>query len=128
MEPDELLIKWEESYKKGLLSFWILLLLHERPSYPFEMRPLIEEISQKTISADDNSLYRALNRFQELGIVDSQTQPSSQGPARRYYHLTPTGLRLLTRFVERNIQVFALPQVADRIRALLAQPLAEESK
>ena len=75
-------------YKKGLLSFWILLLLHERSSYPFEMKPLIEEISQGTISADDNSIYRALNRFQEVGIVSSETQPSSQGPSRRYYSLT----------------------------------------
>jgi hypothetical protein len=33
----DLLTKWEESYKKGLLSFWILLLLYERPSYPYEM-------------------------------------------------------------------------------------------
>jgi len=31
MEVDALLLKWEEAYKKGLLSFWILLLLHERP-------------------------------------------------------------------------------------------------
>ncbi len=83
MDEETLLAKWEETYKKGLLSFWILLLLRERPSYPFEMRPLIEEISQGSISADDNSLYRALSRFQELGIVSSTTQPSSQGPDRR---------------------------------------------
>ena len=45
METDALLLKWEEVYKKGLLSFWILLLLNERPSYPFEMRPLIPPVS-----------------------------------------------------------------------------------
>jgi PadR family transcriptional regulator, regulatory protein PadR len=128
MEINELLTRWEESYKKGLLSFWILLLLHERASYPFEMRPLIEEISQGSISADDNSIYRALSRFQELGIVDSQTQSSSQGPARRYYQLTRSGRELLKRFIERNIQVFGLPDVAGRIDALLAQPLGEEPK
>ncbi len=126
MDEDTLLAKWEETYKKGLLSFWILLLLRERPSYPFEMRPLIEEISQGSISADDNSLYRALGRFQEVGIVASQTQPSSQGPDRRYYHLTPTGLRLLQRFVERNIRVFESPAVAQRIQAIAALPVKEE--
>ena len=66
METDALLLKWEESYKKGLLSFWILLLLYERPSYPFEMRPLIEEISQGSITVDENSIYRALNRFEDV--------------------------------------------------------------
>ena len=34
---DQLLFKWEGVYKKGLLSFWILLLLDERPSYAYEM-------------------------------------------------------------------------------------------
>jgi DNA-binding PadR family transcriptional regulator len=127
MECDDLLLKWEETYKKGLLSFWILLLLHERPSYPFEMKPLIEEISQGTISADENSLYRALTRFNEVGIVDSETQPSSQGPARRYYHLTDTGRELLRRFTERNIRVFEAPQVAARIEAIGSKISTEDN-
>ncbi len=126
MTEDPLLQKWEENYKKGLLSFWILLLLHERNSYPFEMRPLIEEISQGTITADDNSIYRALNRFQEVGLVSSETQPSSQGPSRRYYHLTEKGFRLLRRFVERNIRVFELGPVATRIASVCASPSLED--
>ncbi len=121
MADDALLQQWEESYKKGLLSFWILLLLHERSSYPFEMRPLIEEISQGTITADDNSIYRALNRFQEVGLVSSETQPSSQGPARRYYRLTQKGFRLLRRFIERNIRVFEMDAVASRIASVCAK-------
>jgi PadR family transcriptional regulator PadR len=118
MDVDELLQQWEANYKKGLLSFWILLLLAERPAYPFEMGTLIEEISQGNMSADDNSLYRALNRFQSLGIVTSQTQPSRQGPYRRYYTLTDQGRRLLERFIQRNILIFETPAVADRIRSV----------
>jgi DNA-binding PadR family transcriptional regulator len=121
MEIDDLLLKWEESYKKGLLSFWILLLLSERPSYPFEMKPLIEEISQNTISADENSIYRALNRFNEIGIVASELRPSNQGPGRRYYHLTEKGSQLLKRFIERNIRVFETPQVANRIDTICSE-------
>src|SRR3989304_7227035 len=67
----DLLNKWEETYKKGLLSFWILLLLHERPSYPYEMSAEVARISQGTISVDDNSIYRALNRFESVGILKS---------------------------------------------------------
>ncbi len=118
MEDHGLLQKWEEAYKKGLLSFWILLLLTERPSYPFEMRALLEEISQGTMSADENSIYRALGRFQDMGLVDSDTQPSKQGPYRRYYRLTEDGLDLLKRFIQRNILIFAAPDVAERIRAI----------
>jgi DNA-binding PadR family transcriptional regulator len=115
----ELLNKWEESYKKGLLSFWILLLLYERPSYPYEMGSEVAKISQGTISVDDNSIYRALNRFESVGIVKSELQQSNTGPQRRYYSLTPKGLRLLTEFIQRNIQVFSVPPVEERIRNIL---------
>lgn len=116
---DELLNKWEETYKKGLLSFWILLLLYERPSYPYEMSAEVSKISQGTISVDDNSIYRALNRFELVGIVKSELQQSNTGPQRRYYRLTHTGKALLTEFIQRNIQVFETPSVSERIVAVL---------
>jgi DNA-binding PadR family transcriptional regulator len=115
----DLLGKWEETYKKGLLSFWILLLLYERPSYPYEMSAEVAKISQGTISVDDNSIYRALNRFESTGIVKSELQQSSTGPQRRYYSLTNMGKTLLTEFIQRNIQVFETPSVAERIVAVL---------
>jgi len=115
----DLLTKWEETYKKGLLSFWILLLLYERASYPYEMSAEIAKISQGTISVDDNSIYRALNRFESVGIVKSELQESSTGPQRKYYSLTATGKTLLTEFIQRNIQVFETPSVSERIVAVL---------
>ncbi len=111
----DLLNKWEETYKKGLLSFWILLLLYERPSYPYEMSAEVAKISQGTISVDDNSIYRALNRFESVGIVQSELQQSSAGPQRKYYSLTNTGKTLLAEFTKRNIQVFETPSVSERI-------------
>jgi DNA-binding PadR family transcriptional regulator len=115
----ELLNKWEETYKKGLLSFWILLLLYERPSYPYEMSAEVAKISQGTISVDDNSIYRALNRFESVGIVQSELQQSNTGPQRRYYSLTSKGKTLLTEFIQRNIQVFETPSVSERITTVL---------
>jgi PadR family transcriptional regulator PadR len=120
--PDirDLLERWEESYKKGLLSFWLLLLLHERPAYAFEMRTRVEDLSHGTISADDNSIYRALNRFADIGVVSSELQPSSQGPARRYYSLTNQGQELLRCFVERNILLFRDEEVEQRVEKVIA--------
>jgi DNA-binding PadR family transcriptional regulator len=115
----DLLTKWEETYKKGLLSFWILLLLYERPSYPYEMSAEVTKISQGTISVDDNSIYRALNRFEAVGIVKSELQQSNTGPQRRYYSLTNKGKTLLIAFIQRNIQVFEIPSVFERIAAVL---------
>jgi DNA-binding PadR family transcriptional regulator len=79
----------------------------------------VAKISQGTISVDDNSIYRALNRFEAVGIVKSELQQSSTGPQRRYYSLTNAGKTLLTEFTQRNIQVFETPYVSERIAAVL---------
>ncbi len=116
---EELLQAWDASYKKGLLTFWILLLLHERESYAFEMCQRVSEVSQGTVSADENSIYRALNRFESLGIVASTWRDSDLGPQRRYYHLSDVGLDLLRAFILRNILLFQSQPVAERIQGVL---------
>jgi PadR family transcriptional regulator, regulatory protein PadR len=117
---DKLLAQWEESYKKGLLSFWLLLLLAQRKAYPYEIKTAIEQLSQDTISADENSIYRALNRLAESGIVKSEILPSETGPNRRYFSLTDIGSELLNRFITRNILVFEHPQVAELIQKTIS--------
>jgi len=118
-EIDHLLLKWEEVYKKGLLTFWLLLLLHERSDYAYEINDAVREISQGTISADSNSIYRALSRFEAMGIVTSELRQSDVGPARKYYALSEKGLALLGQFIQHNILLFGSPAVAKRIRAVL---------
>jgi len=108
---EDLLAQWEDVYKKGLLSFWLLLLLAQRRAYPYEMKEAIAEISQNTILAEENSIYRALRRLAESGIVGSEVQPSDTGPNRRYFFLTPLGRELLAAFTERNIRLFHHPEV-----------------
>jgi PadR family transcriptional regulator PadR len=114
-----LLEQWESVYKKGWLTFWLLLLLRERPMYVFEMGEALADVSQGTVTADDKSLYRALRRFEAMGLVESTWRPSEVGPRRRYYHLTELGVELLRRFTQRNILIFQHPSIADRLSALL---------
>lgn len=103
---DELLDQWEEVYKRGLLSFWMLLLLDEREMYGYEMGEAITVISKGTMTVDDNSIYRALRRFADAGLVASEKRNSDLGPPRRYFWLTGLGRALLADFIERNISVF----------------------
>ena len=117
---DILLNQWEETYKKGLLSFWLLLLLAQRKAYPYEIKAAITEMSRNTISADENSIYRSLNRLADSGIVGSEVLPSETGPSRRYYFLTQLGRELLNRFITRNILVFEHPDVAELIQKTLS--------
>jgi DNA-binding PadR family transcriptional regulator len=116
---ETLLEQWEGVYKKGLLSFWLLLLLHDRPMYAFEMGEALDEASLGTVSADTKSLYRALRRFEAIGLVQSSWQPSDAGPSRRYYRLTDLGLSLLQHFARRNILLFQHPSIAARLSALM---------
>src|SRR5512143_1034334 len=120
-EVDELLKNWEEVYKKGLLPCWIPLFLHERPGYAYEMSAAIGELSEGTIIADENSIYRALNRFEPLGIVKSELKQSEVGPQRRYYSLTGIGTTLLSKFIQRNVLVFEKPEIAERIQSVVTK-------
>jgi DNA-binding PadR family transcriptional regulator len=114
-----LLDQWESVYKRGLLTFWLLLLLHERPMYAFEMGQELDTVSRGSTTVDEKSLYRALRRFEAMGLVESTWQPSDVGPRRRYYHLSGLGTDLLRRFAQRNILIFQEPSVARRLDALL---------
>jgi len=116
-----LLDQWESTYKKGLLTFWLLLLLHERPMYVFEMGQALVNASQGTIAADGKSLYRALRRFERIGLVESAWLSTKLGPRRRYYHLTGLGTELLRRFVQRNLLVLQAPAIAERLAAVTEQ-------
>lgn len=118
-ELDRLLENWESAYKKGLLTFWLLLLMDEKPRYPYEMSAEVLRASQGTLSADDNSIYRAVSRFEAMGLVASEARNSSLGPPRKYYRLTDNGRELLRRFIERNILIFQHPEVVERIRRIV---------
>ncbi len=116
---EHLLETWGKNYKKGVLTFWMLLLLHNQEAYAFEMSKIVHELSQGSIQVDDNSIYRALNRFKKMGIVESSWKESNQGPKRRYYRLSGLGNDLLKLFIQQNILVFQSETVAARIQAVI---------
>jgi DNA-binding PadR family transcriptional regulator len=60
-----------------------------------------------------------LNRFESLGLVESELRQSEVGPQRRYYQLTEAGLELLRQFIQRNILLFEQPEIATRLSAVM---------
>lgn len=103
---EELLAAWEETYKKGQLTLWIFLALKESEKYVDEIKEFVEERTMGTLSCEEQSLYRTLRKYRELGMVGFNTAPGEGGPERKYYYLTELGLMLLHRFTERNIKLF----------------------
>lgn len=104
---------WEEVFKKGQLTMWILLALKNGQKHMGAIKEFIDNATNKTMAADDQSMYRALRRFLQMELVDYQEEPSDQGgPARKVYSLTETGARVLQKFVNRNIAgIFYKPEI-----------------
>lgn len=109
---DELLSAWEETYKKGQLTLWIFLTLKDGKKYVDEIKLFIEIESKHTMQCEEQSLYRNLRKLHHIGAVDFESGKGHKGPERKYYYLTALGKDLLTKFVERNIQLFFSPNIA----------------
>lgn len=96
----EFLDAWEEIYKRGHLTFWVLLALSSEPLATPELYVKIRDFSANNFNVTEQSMYRALRRFHDVGLIEIK-----RGEDRRskLYMLTQTGRNILRGFVERNI-------------------------
>jgi PadR family transcriptional regulator, regulatory protein PadR len=97
-----LLAGWEETYKKGMLSFWILDQLAIGPKHMAEISASLDHYSKGAkINVDDKSMYRALRRLADADVITHKLVPSKSGPDLKVYTLTSTGQELLKAFRQR---------------------------
>ncbi len=108
---NELLNAWEDTYKKGQLTFWVFLALKESPKCVDEIKESVVKLSEGTMSCEEQSLYRLLRKFLQLEMVSFETGKGNRGPDRKYYNLTVWGGKLFNRFVERNIRLLTKENV-----------------
>ncbi|MFO8036475.1 MAG: helix-turn-helix transcriptional regulator [Anaerolineales bacterium] len=86
---------------RGFVRPRLLLQLAKEPSHGYE---LLEVLGEKDLpTPDPSTLYRALNQFEEEGLVSSSWDTQGGGPARRVYQLTNEGMEHLRGWVI-NIQ------------------------
>ena len=71
----------------------LLAVIAEEPSYGYEMARKLSRRGLDLIS--DGTIYPALSRLQRGELIESYLQPSSEGPARKYYRITESGLECL---------------------------------
>ena len=103
---NELLLSWENTYKKGQLTLWIFMALQESKKYVDEIKSFIEKKSDGTISCEEQSLYRALRKYEHIDVLTYDLKEGNKGPDRKYYYLTNLGQELFNQFVNRNIKLF----------------------
>lgn len=74
-------------FKKGALELCVLVLIHERDRYGYE---LAQSVSRH-IEVAEGALYPLLRRLVNEGYCTTYLQESSEGPPRKYYKLTSEG-------------------------------------
>lgn len=75
-----------------LLSFYILLALHDGPAHGWDVIKRIREITDGQSDPSSGSLYLAMVRLEQQGLLTEAARPAgADDPRRRYYKLTPAG-------------------------------------
>lgn len=104
---------WDDVYKKGQLTLWILLAISDGKKYAAQITGFMKNATGGTFEVKEQSLYRALRRFDTMGLVKAtEKQSPNSGPKRKYYELTPQGEIVLGRFIKLHIAPLFDPPVS----------------
>jgi len=89
---------WEKEVKKGFTAYMILLLLHDKPMYGYEIKQQLEDASEGKLQFKENAIYQNLKQIKNKGFVEAFWDKSPRGPRRHYYKATDKGKQLLATF------------------------------
>ena len=84
---------WQTQLRKGLLDIVVLNLLSRGHSHGYEMVQKMKRIEGLQIR--EGNIYPVLARLETDGLVTSYSQPSTDGPPRKYFRLTEAGQKAL---------------------------------
>src|SRR3712207_2719197 len=82
---------------KGVLPLLLLRLVAADEDYGSSVVLRLHEMGLGELT--EGTVYPALSRLEARGLLSSRLVPSSAGPARKYYGITPAGADELTRGV-----------------------------
>lgn len=82
-------------FKKGVLEMIVLESVRNRDMYGYE---LVTEVS-KVIDVNEGTIYPLLKRLTNEHYCETYLRESSEGPPRKYYHLTAAGILYRDRLV-----------------------------
>jgi PadR family transcriptional regulator PadR len=80
---------WEIQLRKGLLDLAILNQLKRKRSHGYD---IVQELKKMNgLEMREGNIYAILTRLASEGLVKSETEPSRNGPPRKYFQLTKIG-------------------------------------
>lgn len=116
---ESLVYEWDEVYKKGQLTFWVLLAIYDGKKYAAEISEFMFNVTNGSFEVQEQSLYRALRRLKATSMVRvTEHKSPNSGPKRKYYHLTSVGKTVLTAFVDLHIAPLAKPEIKNLLSRL----------
>jgi len=95
----------EKGLLQGTLDMLVLHTLRLGPAHGYTIARLIEHRSDAFLQVEQGSLYPALNRLEDRGLIDSYWTSSENNRRARYYRLTPKGRRHLERESQQWLQL-----------------------
>jgi PadR family transcriptional regulator PadR len=86
---------------QGSLELLVMKVLRRGPNHGFAISAFIEQSSDEVLRVEAGSLYPALHRMTEAGLIKAEWRLSDAGRRARVYSLTPKGRRKLQADQER---------------------------
>lgn len=80
---------------QGTLDLLILKTLSWGPAHGYAIARWIEQLTGEVLQVGEGSLYPALHRLQERGLVEAHWQLTETKRRAKFYRLTPAGRRQL---------------------------------
>jgi PadR family transcriptional regulator PadR len=81
---------------QGTLDLLVLKSLHSRGAiHGYGIATHIQEVSDNVLRVEEGSLYPALHRLEQAGLISSVWRTSDTSRRARFYQLTPEGRREL---------------------------------
>ena len=74
-------------FKKGVLELIVLVAVNKKDMYGYE---LVAEVS-KVVDVNEGTIYPLLKRLTNEHYFETYLRESTEGPPRKYYHLTDAG-------------------------------------
>ena len=85
----DFLANWTTQMRKGLLELCVLMVLRNRRMYGYDIAKTLSVVDG--LVTGEGTIYPILSRFKKDGLVETALVESPEGPARKYYQLTPRG-------------------------------------
>jgi len=80
---------WTVQARKGLLELCILNALEGKERYGYDLVKTL--VALPGLGITEGTIYPILSRLRTQGLVATRLEESPEGPARKYYALTPKG-------------------------------------